>query len=311
MEKIRREIRKKLRGGGDRPASQPPRPRTPGRAPRSPSSPQPIHYRRDLPRSDPQKERIPRAQTGPPVALEEAVRGIEAHTPDGGAAFVMAERVAGLDKDLEDLNEAFRQRVETPETEIRRCLSALWADCSAPGADEDLRPEDFIFLDLETTGLSNSPLFLIGAMVWEEEGLVVRQYFARDYAEERAVLMLFSRLAEGRRICVTFNGKSFDLPFLRARSAAHLLSTLEPPAHLDLLHLSRRAWQGQCPDCKLQTLERYVCGRARDDDIPGWEIPDAYHAFVHSGDATRIAEIFRHNLLDLVTMADLMVRLPQ
>jgi hypothetical protein len=239
------------------------------------------------------------------------VRGIEVQTPDGATAFVMAERVAGLDKDLEHLNEAFRQRVETRETEIRRCLSPLGADCSAPGAAEDLRPEDLIFLDLETTGLSNSPLFLIGAMVWEEEGLVVRQYFARDYAEERAVLALFSPLAEGRKICVTFNGKSFDLPFLRARAAAHLLSVPEPPAHLDLLHPSRRVWQGQCPDCKLQTLERYVCGRARRDDIPGWEIPDAYHAYVHSGDATRIVEILRHNMLDLVTMADLMVRLPQ
>jgi uncharacterized protein YprB with RNaseH-like and TPR domain len=54
-----------------------------------------------------------------------------------------------------------------------------------------LRPEELLFFDLETTGLSSSPLFLIGTMTWEGPGLVIRQYFARDYSQERAVVSLF------------------------------------------------------------------------------------------------------------------------
>ena len=43
---------------------------------------------------------------------------------------------------------------------------------------------------------------------------------------------------------------------------------------------------------------------------PGADIPDAYHAFVRTNDATEIVQIINHNLLDLVTLADLMTRLP-
>ena len=32
------------------------------------------------------------------------------------------------------------------------------------------RPEQAISIDLETTGLTSTPLFLIGAMVWEDGG---------------------------------------------------------------------------------------------------------------------------------------------
>jgi uncharacterized protein YprB with RNaseH-like and TPR domain len=56
-------------------------------------------------------------------------------------------------------------------------------------------------------------------------------------------------------------------------------------------------------------LEALICGRLRDSDIPGDQIPDAYHEFVRTGNAAEMAEVIHHNLLDLVTMADLLVRL--
>ena len=46
---------------------------------------------------------------------------------------------------------------------------------------------------------------------------VVRQYFMRHPGEEGAVLsVLADRLAD-RELAVTFNGRTFDLPLLRAR----------------------------------------------------------------------------------------------
>ena len=53
-----------------------------------------------------------------------------------------------------------------------------------------------------------------------------------------------------------------------------------------------------------------MCRRPRCGDIAGSEIPDAYHAYVRTEDATQIVDILKHNMLDLVTLADLMSRLP-
>ena len=165
-------------------------------------------------------------------------------------------------------------------------------------------------MDVESTGLGNSPLFLIGVMVWVGDGFETQQFFARNYAEERAVVSLFLEACAGKKLLVTFNGKSFDFPYIRARAAATGLSFDLAPSHLDLLHESRRIWKGRVPNCKLQTLETHVCKRIRHGDIPGSEIPDAYHQYVRTNDAWQMVDVLKHNLLDLVTMADLMNRMP-
>ena len=79
--------------------------------------------------------------------------------------------------------------------------------------------------------------------------------------------------------------------------------------HYDLLHHSRRRWKETLPNCKLQTLERFICGRRRTGDIPGEAIPAAYHQFVRSGDARGIKAILHHNALDLVTLLQLSLAL--
>jgi len=91
----------------------------------------------------------------------------------------------------------------------------------------------------------------------------------------------------------------------------HHLPRILHAQHGDLLHESRRVWRTQLPDCRLQTLEQHVCGRpARTDDIAGADIPAAYQAFVVGGNARQLAAIIQHNRLDLVTMAELLIRLP-
>jgi len=56
-------------------------------------------------------------------------------------------------------------------------------------------------------------------------------------------------------------------------------------------------------------LERYVCRRSRGYDIPGSRIPQLYHDFVRTGDARGMVHVLKHNLHDLVTLADLMTRI--
>jgi uncharacterized protein len=180
----------------------------------------------------------------------------------------------------------------------------------AAGRAPSLPPGALLF-DLETLGFLGHPVFLIGLMrqrpaegAWE-----VLQLLARDYTEEEAILRAFGAEAEQAARWVSFNGKSFDLPFLQRRAAFHHLTLPAPRDHLDLLHLARRAYRGVLPNCRLQTLEDRVLRRARFDDLPGAEVPKTYHEFVRTGDPGRMAGVLEHNRHDLVTLAELLVHL--
>jgi uncharacterized protein YprB with RNaseH-like and TPR domain len=173
-------------------------------------------------------------------------------------------------------------------------------------------PRDLLLVDLETCGLSGSSLFLVGMLRFVEDRLAVELLLARNYAEERAVLATFWQAVNPACVVVTFNGKSFDWPMLADRSARHLLfrgSRRPDPPHVDLLHHARRRWRRQLPDCKLQTLERHICGRGRTGDIPGSQIPAAYQQFVRTGKDHEMNAILLHNAIDLVTLLDIGLRL--
>jgi len=186
--------------------------------------------------------------------------------------------------DSDELNEGFRRFLSTDLTKT-------------------------MFLDVETTGFSNTPLFLVGIIYFDGEGFVIDQLFARDYSEEPNLLHYFSELAPGFDILVTFNGKSFDAPFIRDRMIYHRKDFEWTQTHVDILHHSRRRWKDELPDCRLQTLENYICNRRREGDVPGALVPDVYREFVRSGDTRLLNDIFHHNALDLITLVELTVML--
>jgi uncharacterized protein YprB with RNaseH-like and TPR domain len=170
---------------------------------------------------------------------------------------------------------------------------------------QEAAPEDICYLDLETTGLSMAPLFLVGLMYSSGNDLVVDQLFARDYTEERAVLVHTAETLQRFGVLVTFNGIRFDVPFLEERMVYAGLEFTPTPVHLDLLPVARRVLKKRTPNHKLQTLERYLCNRKRVGDVPGSEIPGVYHEYVRTQDAGDIAGVFHHNRLDLLTMLQL------
>jgi hypothetical protein len=181
-------------------------------------------------------------------------------------------------------------------------------------------PGTVTYLDIETLGLAGEPLFLVGLMRYRGETLRVDQFLARDYSEERALLGAFWEALAGTQCLVTFNGKTFDVPVIQSRSWVWGLFSPPPlPVHVDLLHEARRRWKRDVPNCRLQTLEEWICGRRRLGDIPGCDIPAAYHDFVRARQGTdpaararssrRLQTILHHNALDLVTMAELVTHL--
>ena len=261
-----------------------------------------ILYRRDLPRSEPVRPRR-RFENGRTVRLEEEVSGVALPAPQRGQAFVIERSLDVSSQTWGPLCAAFAEQFRRGGSALRRHVATA---CGAAPVE----PQDVIFMDLESTGLAGTPLFLIGTMTWEGAGLVVRQFFARDYSEEAAVISHFLRAARGKKLLVSFNGKAFDVPYIRVRAAATGLPFRLDADHLDLLHVCRRTWRDALPDCRLQTLESRVCGRVRHSDIPGSEIPEAYHQYVRTGNAVEMLEVLEHNRQDLLTLAELMVRLP-
>jgi len=243
-------------------------------------------------------------ETGPPVTLAEAAPGDEIAA--GSAPFYLirtgAEAVLG---DAAVLAASF--------TESARDLS--WRDLAlspagaARPADPLLAapsPADFCFFDIETTGLTPSTyVFLCGLMSVRNGRFVIEQAFARDYSEEAGMLRYVREVLDGFRVLVTFNGASFDVPFVKTRMAVARLDYEGPRDHVDLLLPARSRFRGTLPDCRLETIERHLRGASREDDIPGSEIPDAYHEFVRTGDARKIKRILHHNRMDLLAMVGL------
>ncbi len=192
----------------------------------------------------------------------------------------------------------------------------LTAQTFAELAASKLFPTDarheLAFLDIETTGLAATPLFLVGILHVGDNGPHIHQLLARDYSEEPAVLAAAAELLSAVKVLVSFNGRSFDMPFVRDRVRYHHMEwTVQPERHVDMLHIARRQRDLHVPDHRLLTLETWVCRRRREADIPGELIPEAYHRYVESGETDELAVILQHNQIDLLTTAELAGRWPQ
>jgi hypothetical protein len=174
-------------------------------------------------------------------------------------------------------------------------------------------PERLVFLDTETTGLAGGTgtcAFLIGIGTVEGAQFVVRQYFLRDYPEEKAVLQALAEVLGSCAGLVTYNGKTFDVPLLETRYAlARLPAPFARLVHLDALHPARRLWKLRLESCRLTDLESAVLGIRREGDVPGSEIPGIYFDYLRTGDARGLQPVFYHNALDIITLAAVTVEL--
>ncbi len=221
---------------------------------------------------------------GPPVVLEELLAG-EVRATASGVCYLMRPPLA---------------------------TACDWAEAVAEQlgrlpADRHLPPEgEVVFLDIETTGFSGLPVFLVGMLCLAEGRVSLTQILARDYPEEAGLLHETASALSRCSVLLTYNGATFDLPYLRDRAVYHAVDFVIDAKHTDLLPLARRRFRGRFADCKLGTLERHLCGRDRGDDIPASEIPERYREFVRSGDARLLEPIIRHNRLDLLTLAELL-----
>ncbi|MFO8082201.1 MAG: ribonuclease H-like domain-containing protein [Armatimonadota bacterium] len=150
--------------------------------------------------------------------------------------------------------------------------------------------EDFrrstAYLDIETTGCRRSSKITVVGLY---DGARVQTFIAGDNLDQ------FPDVLSQYAMVVTFNGASFDLPYLRRRFPDLPTDHL----HLDLMHALRRmGLKGG-----LKSIERRV-GIERDDDLSGLNGLDAVRLWreYRRGNETSLDTLVRYNAADIVNL---------
>jgi uncharacterized protein YprB with RNaseH-like and TPR domain len=193
-------------------------------------------------------------------------------------------------------------------------MPACLLDALSENEIANVAPQRWAFLDTETTGLaggSGTYAFLIGVGRITAEGFRVRQFFMREYVEEKSVLAALEAHLNEFDVMITYNGKSYDQPLLETR---YRMCRHKPPfsrmEHLDLLFGARRLWKLRLEGCRLMQLEQQILGVFREGDLPGELIPYVYFEYLRSREAQRLVPIFHHNAIDILTLACLTAVVP-
>lgn len=188
--------------------------------------------------------------------------------------------------------------------------------CRIHGADHpdpDYDASELAVLDIETLGLRGSGVlaFLVGIGRPEGRWLRVDQVLLADPGAEAALLgAVLARLASPH-VLITFNGRTFDLPVLRARCIVNRVdgAPLEGRVHADLLAPVRRLFRDRLGACTLRQAEMGLLGLDRGEDVPGAEAPARYRAWLRGAGAALLDGVVRHNQVDLCSTMVLAARL--
>lgn len=164
-------------------------------------------------------------------------------------------------------------------------------------------PEDFKFMDIETKGLSNVPIILIGVAEIKGDNIISSQYFLRDYTEEANIIEAYLTHLDEDSVHVTFNGKTFDVPFIKNRCIYNRIDADLDLPHLDLRFFAKNLWNDKLPNCKLQTIEKEMFNIERTDDVPGQYIPGYYDTYLETNNIGPIVPIIEHNCQDIISLA--------
>ena len=170
--------------------------------------------------------------------------------------------------------------------------------------------EDFLFFDLETTGLSGGAgtlAFLAAFGKPLSDGkLHVTQYLLLDYPGESDFLdAVLREFKNENSVIVSYNGKCFDSQILKTRC---LMNGIRPPeyCHADLLHPARRLWKNIIFDCSQASVEAQILGIDRSGDTPGSLAPEIWFEFLKTGRTERLISICDHNCADIKGLASIL-----
>jgi uncharacterized protein YprB with RNaseH-like and TPR domain len=182
------------------------------------------------------------------------------------------------------------------------------------GHRKSIAPEDLLFFDLETTGLSGGAgtvafLAALGFFVPSKKEscykLQIDQYLLLDYPGEPEFLeTIIPILNDDKKIIVTYNGKSFDTKLFRTRC---LMNGMKPPVYeeADLLHPARRLWKNILQNCSQAEIETSILGLDRTGDISGAFAPQIWFDYLNSQNPAELLKMCDHNTKDIEGLASI------
>lgn len=170
--------------------------------------------------------------------------------------------------------------------------------------------EAAIFFDIETTGFSasTSQVYLIGCISYSPDSrtFLLSQWFAQTEDDEEQLLKSFFTFLAPYKALITYNGESFDMPFLIHRCRHYNLNyDFTKYTSMDLYKLLAPYKNIlKLPDLKQKTLEKFL-GISREDRFQGKELISVYHNYKKEPDAQTQNLLLLHNHEDLTGMIQL------
>jgi hypothetical protein len=178
--------------------------------------------------------------------------------------------------------------------------------------------DDLLFIDIETLGIYDSPIIIVGIGFYDNKKYRVIQYFARGLEEEIAICEQLRKYIFPKFKCfISYNGKSFDIPYLANRFLYYfdenpLISEQDIAykdintkyGHIDLYHNCRRKYKGQFENYQLTTIEQQLLNWERDNELPSNLVGLCYKKYLK--DPHRyiglVKECIDHNYDDLISL---------
>lgn len=160
---------------------------------------------------------------------------------------------------------------------------------------------DMLLFDIETTGLSPASawIYCIGCGYLHGDQITAELFFAESADEESLILQKFAGLCRQFQTVITFNGTTFDIPFIKKRLKEDLLVDM---TSIDLYREVRRL-NGllRLPSCKQKSVEQFL-GCCREDKFTGGQLIDIYLDYVKHPDEQALHLLLLHNLEDVKGM---------
>ena len=175
---------------------------------------------------------------------------------------------------------------------------------------ERIAPLDkLLFIDIETTGFTakSSSLYLIGAAYYYSGCWHIKQWFATNYDDEKAILKDFFPFAADFTHLIHFNGNNFDLPYLLQKCEMHKLPyRFDDFEGIDIYkRISPYKFFLHTPNCKQKTLEELL-GIDREDVYNGGELIGIYHDYVKNPTEEVCRFLLLHNSDDMKGMLQIL-----
>lgn len=175
--------------------------------------------------------------------------------------------------------------------------------------------ENILFLDIETTGLKpeTSKITIIGTLT--NSG--IRQFYDD---EEQEILKSFLNFMEDMKFneLITYNGNSFDIPFLQTRMKDHNVTVPLPLRHIDLYEIRKSEIQiqkeengtrGYTSATQSITCEKYGIYVPR--NTSGEYMAKLFSKPSHKITPNDVCDLLHHNATDLFALSSLYYKMKE